>query len=119
MIAAARTPQQKAPLLIDEESLRILPKGCVVVDLAISQGGNVVGSQRDQVMTTNGVSIVNDSGYPRLKPKEASGVYAKCLINLLAEVLRPTGELLLDHELLRECWVTHEGKRNSLLFEGF
>ena len=119
VITAARTPQKKAPLLLDEESLRVLPKGSVVVDLVISQGGNVVGTRRDQVIMANGVSIVNDSGYPKLEPKDASVIYAKCLVNLLAEVLRPTGELLLDHELLRECRVTHEGKRHSSLFEGF
>ncbi|OJW47795.1 MAG: hypothetical protein BGO67_09110 [Alphaproteobacteria bacterium 41-28] len=119
VIAAARTPQKKAPLLINEDSLTILPKGSVVVDLAISQGGNVVGSRRDQVIITNGVSIVNDSGYPKAEPKEASEAYANCLVNLLKEVLSPVGEVFLDHELLRECWVTHEGKRNSSLFEGF
>lgn len=40
VITAARTPGKKAPLLIDEEDLKHLPPKAVVVDLAISNGGN-------------------------------------------------------------------------------
>ena len=119
VITAARTPGQKAPVLIDEDTLRLLPKGAVVVDLVVSQGGNVLGSKRDQVIIKNGVSIVNNSAYPKAEPREASEAYANCLGNLLVEVLSPRGDLHLDHELLKESWVTRNGERNSSLFEGF
>jgi NAD(P) transhydrogenase subunit alpha len=115
VITAARTPRVKAPLLIDEESLHVLPKGAVIIDLAVNEGGSVVGGKSDQVVVSNGVSIAHVSGYPKLEPRAASEAYAKCLINLLAEVLSPQGELLLEHELLRECWVTHDGKCNPSL----
>ena len=115
VITAARTPRVKAPLLIDEESLSVLPKGSVIVDLAVNEGGSVAGSKSDQVVVSNGVSIVHVSGYPKAEPKVASEAYAKCLINLLAEVLSPQGELFSDHALLRECWVTYAGKCNSSL----
>jgi len=118
VITAARTPRVKAPLLIDEESLRVLPKGAVIIDLTVNEGGSVVGGKSDQVVVLNGVSIVHVSGYPKAEPKEASEAYAKCMVHLLAEVLSQTGEILLDHELLRECWVTNDGKRNPILIEG-
>jgi NAD/NADP transhydrogenase alpha subunit len=50
VITAARTPGKKAPLLIDETSLCFLPSNAVVVDLAISNGGNVAGNKHDQVI---------------------------------------------------------------------
>lgn len=115
VIIAARMPGAKAALLIDEESLRALPKGAVIVDLTVNEGGSVVGAKSDQVIISNGVSIVHVSGYPKAEPRAASEAYAKCLINLLAEVLTPQGEILFEHELLRECWVTHEGKLNVSL----
>lgn len=119
VITAVRKLGEKAPILIDEVNLSTLPKGSIVVDLAVSDGGNVVGSKRDQVVITNGISIVNISGYPKEEPKEASEAYAKCMVNLLAEVLSPNSEILFDHKLLQESWVTREGKVNVSLFEGF
>lgn len=117
VITAARTPRVKAPLLIDEESLSVLPKGAVIIDLAVNEGGNVVGSKSDQVVIKDGVFLAHVSGYPKAEPKEASEAYANCLARLLAEVLSPRGELNLTHDLLKECWLTHRGKRNLSLFE--
>lgn len=119
VIAAARKVGEKAPILIDEVNLSTLPKGSIVVDLAVSDGGNVVGSKRDHIITTNGISIVNISGYPKKEPKEASEAYARCMVNLLAEVLSPNGEILFNHKLLQECWVTRAGELNVSLFDGF
>lgn len=115
VITAARTPGERAPLLIDEESLTVLPKGAVIIDLTVNEGGSVVGGKRDQVVVSNGVSIVHVSGYPKAEPRIASEAYANCMINLLWEVLSPEREIQLDHELLRECWVTHDGKCNPSL----
>ncbi len=116
VITAARTPGVKAPLLIDEESLNVLPKGAVIIDLTVNEGGSVVGGKSDQVVVSNDVSIVHVSGYPKAEPKIASEAYAQCLIHLLAEVLSPQGEICFKHELLKECWVTHDGHRNPALF---
>ncbi len=119
VIAAARKVGEKATILIDEVNLSILPKKSVVVDLAISEGGNVIGSKRDQVVVTNEISIVNISAYPKAEPKEASEAYSKCMINLLEEILSAEGEILFEHPLLQECWITREGELNVALFQGF
>ena len=116
IITAAREPGRRAPLLIDEESLKVLPKGAVIVDLTVNEGGSVAGGKSDQVVVSNGVSIVHVSGYPKRESKAASQAYAQCLVHLLAEVLTPQGEILLEHELLKECWVTYQGHRNPVLF---
>lgn len=114
IIAAARVPREKAPILIDEKNLAILPQGAIVVDLAVSEGGNVVGSKSDQIITCNHVSIVNISGYPKAEPKLASEAYANCMLSLLEEVLLLNGELFEDG-LLSECWVTSKGQTNPLI----
>ena len=113
VITAARTPGVKATILIDEESLGVLPKGAVIIDLTVNEGGSVVGAKSDHVVVSNGITIAHVSGYPKAEPRAASEAYAKCIINLLAEILSPSGEILLDHELLKECWVTHDRKYNS------
>jgi alanine dehydrogenase len=118
LITAARTPGKKAPLLIDEKSLAILPENAVVIDLAASQGGNVQGSKLDQVICwKNGILIVNDSGYPKAVPREASEAYSRCIVNLLREIFSSKKELLMEERLLSEMWITHRGVCNPLLFE--
>lgn len=116
VISAARSPRLKAPILIDQENLNALPEYAIVIDLAVSEGGNVVGSMRDKVvMAAKNVSIVNISGYPKAEPRETSEVYAQCMVNFITDVISPSGDIFLENELLRECWVTHNGRRNSSL----
>ncbi len=114
VIAAARVPKEKAPILIDDKNLAILPQGAIVVDLAVSEGGNVIGSKSDQVVTYKHVSIVNISGYPKAEPKEASEAFSSCMLSLLGEVLLLNGELLEDG-LFSECWVTRKGQLNPFI----
>lgn len=119
VITAARTVGEKAPIYIDECNLSILPKNTIIIDLAIGDGGNVTGTKRDQVVSKNGVSIVSVSAYPKAVPKEASVTYSKCMVHLILEVISEKRELLFDHPLLQEAWVTRGGKCNVFLFESF
>ncbi len=120
VITAARTPGKKAPLLINKESLSLLPSNAVVVDLAVSNGGNVIGSQHDQIITAeNNVSIINVSGYPKLEPVSSSEIYAQCVVNLLTEIMSPQGDVSFENDRVQEIWVTHKGQRRSSLYTAF
>lgn len=120
VITAARTPGKKAPLLIDEDSLKILPPKSVVVDLAISNGGNVFGSKHDQVIALeNDVLLVNISGYPKTEPRASSEVYAQCVFHLITEIMSPVGELSFENELVQEIWVTHNKQLHESLYRDF
>jgi NAD(P) transhydrogenase subunit alpha len=120
VITAARTPGKKAPLLIDEESLSLLPSKAVVVDLAISNGGNVIGSKHDQIINVaNDVSIINVSGYPKTEPRSSSEVYSQCVFSLLAEIMSPEGDISFENELVQEIWVTHDRQRHNSLYDDF
>jgi NAD/NADP transhydrogenase alpha subunit len=88
VIACARKPNQPAPLLLPSATLEAMRPGSVVVDMALSEGGNVAGSEHDQTrMLGNGVLVTNVSGYPKAEPHEASRLWSRsCLgfIQLLA-----------------------------------
>lgn len=112
VITAPRTAGVRAPLLIDEDSLAILPKGAVVIDLTVDEGASVAKAKNDAVVISDGVMIVHVSGYPKAEPRAASEAYAKCMAHLLAEILSPEGEIRLEHELMQECWITRNGERN-------
>ncbi|HFL2714594.1 TPA: hypothetical protein ACGWTM_003408 [Legionella pneumophila] len=120
VITAARTPGTKAPLLIDKDSLKLLPPKAVVIDLAISNGGNVYGSKHDQVITLkNDVLLVNVSGYPKIEPRDSSEIYAQCVFHLLSEIMSPEGELLFENKLVQEIWVTHNKQLHESLYTIF
>ena len=120
VITAARIPGKKAPLLIDEVSLRLLSSGTIVVDLAISNGGNVIGSKHDQVISLeNNISLINVSGYPKTEPRSSSEVYAQCVVSLLTEIMSPEGDVSFENPLVQELWVTHEKQRHDSLYDEF
>ena len=52
--------------------------GSVVIDLALSEGGNVAGSEHDRAnILGNEVIVANTSGYPKAKPHEASILWSR------------------------------------------
>lgn len=120
IITAARVAGKKAPLLMDEKSLRLLPPKAIVVDLAIGTGGNVLGSRYDQAVSfDNGIFILNISGYPKREPRTSSEVYAQCVYSLLTEIMSPEGNVCFDNKLVQEIWVTHQKQRHESLYNNF
>lgn len=78
VITTARSRGVKAPLLIPTSSLQQMQSGAVVVDLAISDGGNVAGSEHDKTLSTEqGVILTNVSGYPKEVPEQASAIWSQ------------------------------------------
>lgn len=120
VITAAREPGKKAPLLLDAESLSILPPNAVIVDLAISNGGNVSGSKHDATIALdNGKFLVNISGYPKTEPATASEAYANCVVNLITEILSPQGHFNFKASVVQDMWLTHEGELHKALYADF
>jgi NAD/NADP transhydrogenase alpha subunit len=91
VITSARKPRQIAPLLIPSATLNSMRAGSVIVDMALSEGGNVEGSEHDAThVLGNGVIVTNVSGYPKAVPNEASILWSKAnlrFIELLAKDL--------------------------------
>lgn len=84
IITTAKHGTGKAPRLLLTETLEQLPADTVVVDLNTTRGGNIAGSQPDQLLRTgNGVWIYNRSNHPNAEPSQASSAYAACLVELL------------------------------------
>lgn len=77
VITAASTAWIAAPMLIPESTLLKLKNGTIIVDLAVSDGGNVFGSKHDATVTlANNVKIINVSGYPKELPIESSRAWS-------------------------------------------
>ncbi len=114
IVTTALIPGRPAPRLITEEMVASMRPGSVVVDMAASNGGNVAGSQADELVTTaGGVKIIGYTDLPGRLPTQASQLFGTNLVNLL-KLLTPAKDgrpvLDLDDVVLRGMTVTREGE---------
>jgi proton-translocating NAD(P)+ transhydrogenase subunit alpha len=112
LITTALIPGRPAPKLIKAATVAAMKPGAVIVDLAVEQGGNVEGSEFDQIVARNGVKIVGLGNLPALVATDASGLYARNVLNFLALSLNAkSGDFALpkDDEIIKATLVCENG----------
>ncbi len=110
-ICTAQVPGKSAPSLISEEMLDRMRPGSVVVDLAVAQGGNCVGTKQGETVLRKGVKLIGASDLPSTVSNHASSLYSRNLFSLLQPFLND-GELSLnfEDELIKGCLISLEGR---------
>ncbi len=111
IITTAQIPGRKAPLLVEEQTVRGMKPGAVVIDLAASSGGNCALTQPNQTVEVNGVRIVGVDNLASLLPQDASKMYGKNYLNFLKLIIKD-GQLNLNFEddIVTGTCVCHQGK---------
>lgn len=111
VITTALIPGRKAPVLITEAMVNSMRNGSVIVDMAVEQGGNVVGSEMNKtVVTANGVKIIGESNLPAMLPLNASDLYAKNIATFLYHLA--TNESFkweMEEEITKGSLIVHKG----------
>jgi NAD(P) transhydrogenase subunit alpha len=97
VVTTALVPGSRAPRLVEEEAVRAMKPGSVVVDLAAEQGGNCALSRPDEVVDVDGVRILGPTNLPSEVAFHASQMYAKNVANFLQHLISD-GKLELDFE---------------------
>ncbi|HZO09127.1 MAG TPA: Re/Si-specific NAD(P)(+) transhydrogenase subunit alpha [Myxococcota bacterium] len=110
VITTALVPGQRAPLLIEEEAVRAMRPGSVIVDLAAEKGGNCACTQADRDVVAHGVHVLGPTNLPSDLALNASQMYAKNLVTLLLHLVHE-GRVRLDlsDEITKGALLTHEG----------
>ena len=101
VITTALIPGKKAPTLIDAEMVAELKPGSVCVDLAAAAGGNIVGTVKDQVVTTAaGVTLIGYTDMNSRLASTSSSLYAnnqlKWILSAGPTTTKTKGEFALD-----------------------
>ncbi|EKB50414.1 NAD(P) transhydrogenase subunit alpha [Cecembia lonarensis] len=111
IITTAQIPGRKAPLLVEERTVRNMKPGAVIIDLAASSGGNCALSEPDKTIDINGVRIVGVGNLAAQMPQDASKMYGKNYLNFLKLIIKE-GELNLNFEddIVTGTCVCHKGK---------
>ncbi|MDO9247172.1 MAG: Re/Si-specific NAD(P)(+) transhydrogenase subunit alpha [Phenylobacterium sp.] len=112
VITTALIPGRPAPKLVSAEQVASMRPGSILVDLAIEQGGNVVGAKQGEVaVTANGAKILGVANLPGRIATDASALYARNLLAFAGLLLDKEGKLApdLEDEILKAALVTQGG----------
>jgi len=112
VITTALIPGRKAPVLVTEEMVKSMKFGSVILDMAVEQGGNVVGSKLHETIVVNGVTIIGEGNIPSLLPMNASDLYAKNIQTLLYHLASKDGfKWEMEEEITKGSLIVHNGQK--------
>ena len=113
VITTAKVFGRKAPVLIKKDVLDRMQPGTVVVDMAVSTGGNVEGSDPSkEVITDNGVIILPGDELQRQVPWDASKMLSGNISAFLTHFYNKESkefEVNLGDEIMKGCLLTKDG----------
>ncbi len=112
VVTTALIPGRAAPVLVSADMVGTMRPGSVIVDMAVSQGGNCPLSEPDKIIDVAGVKVAGFSNLPAHLPADASALYAKNLLAFLPLITAEDGTLNLDNEdeIVAAMMLTRGGK---------
>jgi NAD(P) transhydrogenase subunit alpha len=113
VITTALIPGRPAPKLVTKDMVETMKTGSVIVDLAVSQGGNCEVSKPDEVVDHNGVTIVGHTNWPSRIAVSASALYARNLFNfvkLMADKESGGLKVDMDDQIMKDTCLTQGGQ---------
>lgn len=114
VITTAKVFGRKAPRLIEKSVLDRMMPGSIVVDMAVSTGGNVEGSKLfEDVVTENGVTIMSGDLLERQVPYDASKMFSGNITVFLTHFYnkeKKEMEVRLEDEIMKGCLLTKGGQ---------
>ncbi|MXV15978.1 NAD(P) transhydrogenase subunit alpha [Hufsiella ginkgonis] len=111
VITTAQIFGKKAPVLVTAEMIGTMRAGSVIIDLAVSTGGNTELSKDNEHVVHGGVTIIGDSNLAASLPFDASKLYGKNVMNFLKLIIDDTGALNLNFgdDLVKGACMLHDG----------
>ncbi len=119
VILTALIPGEVAPKLIDENMVKKMKKGSVIVDIAVDQGGNCTLTRCGEEFVFEGITISGIMNVPATLPVDATNMFAQSTYNFFAYIIKD-GSVNTDStdEIVHSTMVTHGGQivhRGTLL----
>ncbi len=113
VITTAKVFGRKAPRLIGKDVIARMQPGSVIVDMAVSTGGNVEGSKLfEEVVTENGVIILSGDYLERQVPFDASKMLSGNFTAFLTHFYDKEAKefkVNMQDEIMRGCLLTQGG----------
>jgi len=114
VITTAKVFGRKAPLLVTKDMTDKMKPGSIIIDMAVSTGGNVEGSNPEKDVTLdNGVQIIGGDRLERFVPKDASDMFSgniKAFLTHFWDEENKTFKMNLDDDIMCGCLITSDKK---------
>jgi len=113
VITTALIPGRKAPVLVNEDMVKTMKPGSVIVDMAVEQGGNCPLSEYGKVVVKYGVKIVGPANLPAELPTDSSSLFSRNLLNFITPMVDKETKALkvdLNDEVVKGTLVTQDGR---------
>ena len=114
VITTAKVFGRKAPLLVTKDVLQQMKPGAVVIDMAVTTGGNVEGSNPEKdVLLDNGVQIIGGANLERFVPKDASSMLSGNITAFLTHFWdseNKTFKVNSNDDIMNGCLITSNKK---------
>ena len=112
VITTAQVPGRRAPLMLDEDAVRGMKTGAVIVDLAAPTGGNTALTQPGENTIVNGVAILAPLNLAATVPFHASQLYARNVAAFLKLLVGEGGALTvnLSDDVVAGACAVHDGQ---------
>jgi len=114
VITTAKVFGRKAPRLIEKSVIDRMMPGSIIVDMAVSTGGNVEGSKLfEEVVTENGVTIMSGDMLERQVPYDASKMFSGNITAFLSHFYDKESKefkMNLEEPIMKGCLLTSGGK---------
>lgn len=111
VITTAAIPGRPSPRLVTADMLKCMKKGSVIVDLAAERGGNVEGTEKNQKVYVDGVTIIGYIDHPSRVPVHASQLFTKNITTFLQNMTKDGEiELNLEDEIVAATLITDGGE---------
>ncbi len=120
VITTAQLFGRPAPRIVDRAMIAQMQPGSVIIDMAVETGGNVEGSELDQVVEVEGVKVVGLGNLPGRVALTASQMYSSNLGNFVDHFWDKevkTFKLNLDDEIMRGALITHNNEIVSEMYK--
>ena len=118
IITTAMIPGKKAPILIENKTLKEMKLGSVIIDLAGASGGNVEGSEFGKQVEIENVIINSPKNLPSLVSFDASSLYSKNIFNFITFFKEEkVFDINSEDELLSKSIIIKNGEKTKFLEE--
>lgn len=116
VILTALVPGEQAPILVDEEGIRAMKKGSVVVDISVDQGGNCRITRCGEEYCFEGVTISGLANIPASVAIDSTWMFAQNARHFLNHLVKegyvnidPADQIVNSTLVTRDGQVVHHG----------
>ena len=111
IICSALIPGKQAPTLLDDDAVKSMKPGSIIIDMAIERGGNCNLSKSGEIVNIDGVSIVGDISLINGISPDASNLFSKNLHAFLDILIdKESKNIVFDDEIAKDAARTINGE---------